>query len=211
MLHVHHILPKYLGGTDDPSNLTELTIEQHAEAHRKLYELYGNIQDYCAWKGLAGVLSKEEIVEILCAEGGKVGGPLGGKKAAETHRRNKTGLFRDDKGIQRLGNLAGAALGGSAGAKSQIDNRIGIFGYSAEEKSKVCALGGAEAGKISGANHRDNRTGIFNEEKRKFYSSLGGKAQKGFKKHYHENGDFKMALPGSEKSQKLIEQGYLLK
>ena len=211
MLHVHHILPKYLGGTDDPSNLIELTIEQHAEAHKLLYEQFGNIQDFCAWKGLQGILSKEEIIEILCSEGGKNGGKAGGKKAVETHRRNKTGLFREDKEIQRLGNQAGAALGGSAGAKSQINQQVGMFGYSTEEKSKVCALGGSVAGKISGANHRDNKTGIFNEEKRKLYSSLGGKAQRGFKKHYHENGDFKMALPGSEKSQKLIEQGYYLK
>lgn len=136
MLHTHHILPKYLGGTDDPSNLVELTIEDHAEAHRLLYEQHGNLQDFCAWKGLAGILSKQEIIEILCSEGGKIGGSAGGKKAAEIHRRNKTGLFREDKEVQRLGNIAGAALGGSSGAKNQIENRIGIFGYSEEEKQK---------------------------------------------------------------------------
>jgi hypothetical protein len=43
--HIHHIIPKYLGGTDDPSNLVELTVEQHAEAHRLLYEQHGNWQD----------------------------------------------------------------------------------------------------------------------------------------------------------------------
>ena len=40
--HVHHIIPKHMGGTDDPSNLTQLTIEEHAEAHRILYEEHGN-------------------------------------------------------------------------------------------------------------------------------------------------------------------------
>ena len=34
--HIHHIIPKHLGGTDDPSNLIKLTIEEHAEAHRIL-------------------------------------------------------------------------------------------------------------------------------------------------------------------------------
>lgn len=219
MKHVHHILPKYLGGTDDPSNLIELTVEEHAEAHRILFEQYGNIEDYCAWKGLLGILSKEEIVKMLCSNGGKKGGRNGGLKggrngglkAAETHKRNKTGLFREDKALQKLGNALGAALGGAAGGKMMAENKIGMFGYSPEEKSRVCALGGAAAGKITGARHRDNKTGIFDEEKRKLYCSMGGKAQKGFKKHYHENGDFKMALPGSEKSQKLIEQGYFLK
>ena len=38
MKHMHHIIPRHAGGTDDLSNLVELTIEQHAEAHRKLYE-----------------------------------------------------------------------------------------------------------------------------------------------------------------------------
>jgi hypothetical protein len=41
MKHWHHIIPKHMGGTDDPSNLIELTVEQHAEEHRKLYEKYG--------------------------------------------------------------------------------------------------------------------------------------------------------------------------
>jgi hypothetical protein len=33
IIHKHHIIPKHAGGTNDPSNLVELTIEQHAEAH----------------------------------------------------------------------------------------------------------------------------------------------------------------------------------
>ena len=189
MKHVHHIIPKYLGGTDEPANLIELSVEEHAEAHRILYEQYGNIQDFCAWKGLSGILSKEEIVEILCSVGGKNGGSSGGKTAVETHRKNKTGLFSEDKYIQKLGNEAGAALGGAAGAKSQILNKIGIFGYSLEEKSAVCTKGGSKAGKISGANHRDNKTGIFDEQNRKIYSTLGNKAQRDFKKKKKKNGD----------------------
>ena len=41
--HKHHIIPKHMGGTDDPSNLIELTIEEHAEAHRKLFEFSQNL------------------------------------------------------------------------------------------------------------------------------------------------------------------------
>ena len=41
--HVHHIVPRHMGGTDDPSNLIKLTIEEHAEAHKKLWEKHGNI------------------------------------------------------------------------------------------------------------------------------------------------------------------------
>ena len=42
-----------MGGTDCPDNLIELTIEQHAEAHRQLYKRYGKWQDKVAWKGLS--------------------------------------------------------------------------------------------------------------------------------------------------------------
>jgi hypothetical protein len=68
MKHKHHIIPKHVGGTDDPSNLIELTIEEHAEAHRILYEQYGRIQDKRAWMGLSKMMSGIEIIkEILQA------------------------------------------------------------------------------------------------------------------------------------------------
>jgi len=53
MKHKHHIIPKHAGGTDDPTNIVELTIEEHAEAHRLLYEKYNQWQDKIAWMGLA--------------------------------------------------------------------------------------------------------------------------------------------------------------
>lgn len=52
-----------MGGTDEPSNLIQLTVEEHAEAHRKLYETYGYEQDKLAWQGLLGIIPKEDIVK----------------------------------------------------------------------------------------------------------------------------------------------------
>jgi 5-methylcytosine-specific restriction endonuclease McrA len=63
--HLHHIIPKHCGGTDNPENLVELTIEEHAEAHQKLYEQYGRIQDKRAWLGLAKIMSSEEIIKDI--------------------------------------------------------------------------------------------------------------------------------------------------
>ena len=61
--HKHHIIPKHMGGSDDPSNLIELTVEEHAEAHRKLFEEYGRWQDELAWKGLSQQISCADAVK----------------------------------------------------------------------------------------------------------------------------------------------------
>jgi hypothetical protein len=50
-----------MGGTDDPSNLIYLTVEEHAQAHKKLWEEHGRWQDELAWKALSGQIGKEEI------------------------------------------------------------------------------------------------------------------------------------------------------
>lgn len=59
--HKHHIIPRHAGGSNDPDNIVELTVEEHAEAHRVLYEEHGRWQDYIAWKGLSGMLPIDEL------------------------------------------------------------------------------------------------------------------------------------------------------
>jgi len=58
--HIHHIVPKHAGGTNDSSNLIKLTIEEHAEEHKILWEQHGKKQDYIAWQTLSGNITKEE-------------------------------------------------------------------------------------------------------------------------------------------------------
>jgi hypothetical protein len=65
MLHKHHIIPRHAGGTDNPDNLVYLTIEEHAEAHMRLYEEHGRWQDYYAWQGLSGQIGKEDIISAI--------------------------------------------------------------------------------------------------------------------------------------------------
>ena len=84
MKHIHHIIPQYLGGTNDPSNLVELTVEEHAEAHRLLYEQHGNWQDYCAWQALSGRIGKEEALRMAQGMANK-----GKKRSPETIAKMK--------------------------------------------------------------------------------------------------------------------------
>lgn len=89
MKHKHHIIPKHMGGTDDPSNIEELTIEDHSMAHKLLYEKFGKKEDYIAWKALDGSIGIEEIISERCS--------IGGKKGVETLRKLKNcSFFNED-------------------------------------------------------------------------------------------------------------------
>lgn len=50
-----------MGGGDEEENIVELTIEEHAEAHRILWEQHGFREDYIAWKALSGQMTMPEI------------------------------------------------------------------------------------------------------------------------------------------------------
>lgn len=58
-----------MGGTDDPSNLVEVSVEEHAELHFALYLEHGKYEDYIAYNMLAGKTSEgERALNILRAE-----------------------------------------------------------------------------------------------------------------------------------------------
>jgi hypothetical protein len=90
--HKHHIVPRHAGGTDHPSNLIELTIEDHAEAHRILYEKYGRWQDEVAWKSLTK--------QITCAEATKMAQSLSnrGENNHFHHTKGKVNPMLGKKG-----------------------------------------------------------------------------------------------------------------
>jgi len=85
--HKHHIIPRHAGGSDDPSNLVELTVEEHALAHKKLYEKYGRWQDELAWLGLSGRIGKEEVIRQALIEGGRISGKLSRPHTEESKRK----------------------------------------------------------------------------------------------------------------------------
>jgi hypothetical protein len=54
-----------MGGTDDKNNLIELPIWAHAEVHKRLWEVYGKLEDKLAYCALSG---KTEEIEKLRIE-----------------------------------------------------------------------------------------------------------------------------------------------
>lgn len=73
--HTHHLLPKHMGGTDDEWNLVRGTrIIQHAMFHFANWQLWSKVEDFIAWRSLAGKITKEQAIFEAQSLGGKKGG-----------------------------------------------------------------------------------------------------------------------------------------
>ena len=97
--HKHHIIPRHMGGTDDPSNLIELTPKQHALAHKKLYEKHGKWEDKIAWQMLSGQISNYEAqqqVRRLANLGNK---HFLGHTHSEKHKKKLSSIMKEKRKI----------------------------------------------------------------------------------------------------------------
>jgi hypothetical protein len=81
MTHKHHIIPKYDGGSDDPSNIVELTPTQHAMWHWAEWQRKQNYLDFCAFKMLLGDVKNPEFRSARA----KAFGHIGGRRVHEVH------------------------------------------------------------------------------------------------------------------------------
>ncbi len=125
-IHKHHIIPRYMGGTDESENLVEVTITQHAMFHFCNYQLWGNEEDRIAWKMLSGQINVDEAkqkAKILgCIRGGQI------------QKENGTGIFALTF-EQRSENSKKTA-------QSNKEKGIAIFGMTYEEKIEARKKGG---------------------------------------------------------------------
>ena len=123
MKHKHHIIPKHMGGTNDPENIKSLSIGEHAEAHKVLYEVHGKIEDRLAWLGLSGMIEREEIIRELMVENGK---RVGKKMLLEGG-----GIFREgirDEQFYKDGISLGGKISGKKHSESGHCKRIAPLG-----------------------------------------------------------------------------------
>lgn len=67
----HHVTPKYKGGTNDSENIVRISRTCHAMFHYCNWQLWGNVEDYIAYKGLSSQSNKCEIIKALSSMNGK--------------------------------------------------------------------------------------------------------------------------------------------
>ena len=60
--HIHHIIPVCLGGSDDDTNLIELSLEDHYLAHKLLYYEHPTNSLYKAMNGLEGTIKWQNYI-----------------------------------------------------------------------------------------------------------------------------------------------------
>lgn len=138
-MHLHHIIPKHMGGTDDPDNLVELTVEEHAEAHKKLYEEHGNEFDLIAYRGLTGQITMTEAKKLAQIEGRKKGGDIA--RANRNATGNHIGKWSKETGhVYTIATPEGMRKGGS---------KVGRMLVETGKWKELQSLGGKVGGKIA--------------------------------------------------------------
>lgn len=130
-----------MGGTNDPANLVALTIEEHADAHRKLYESYGKVEDKIAYLGLLKQIGQEEILLEKSKLGGK--GNKGIPKTAE-HKKK----------ISK--NAAGGVAEHTAKTKETISNKMKQNKNSVNHKTDEYKRKQSEAMKLAWQRRKSN-------------------------------------------------------
>lgn len=120
-----------MGGSDDPTNLIELTVEEHAQAHLALYEQHGKKEDFVAYHMLSG---QSKLDPELRKAYSSLGGTVQGKRNAESGH------------IQTIQKLSDPAAAGRIGGARTIALGKGSFG-DPEERLKSASKGGKTQGK----------------------------------------------------------------
>lgn len=121
--HKHRIIPGHMGGTYTPTNVVLLTVAEHAEAHKILFETHGYWQDRVAWQGLARIIGHEEVIRQINVEAHR-----GRPQSAETRAKRSVALLgnknaRGGKGRKRSAEHTSKLIAVCTGRKRTFEAR----------------------------------------------------------------------------------------
>jgi hypothetical protein len=164
MKHIHHLIPKHMGGSNDPINLIELSVEEHAMAHYKLYEQYSKKEDLCAYYMLSGKNQDPEFVKLRSSIGGtalakkrKTGNEKWGFSLMDPdvlhNIQSANGKLQgkrnaDNGHMKRVQKLSNPSEAGKKGGAATIASGKGAFGDPIQ-RLESARKGGAAQGKIN--------------------------------------------------------------
>lgn len=117
-----------MGGSNDLSNLLTVTIEEHAELHRKLWEEHGKDYDYIAWKALSGQISSSEAILLAIKKS------TDDRLKSGTHHLLTLSKQRVEKGTHHFLDSKFQSVQGKKGSKQAIQN-----GNHISLKPEVCS------------------------------------------------------------------------
>lgn len=184
--HIHHIIPRYLGGSNKKDNLVNLKIKDHAFAHWILYKLLRNNEDKVAYKMLLGKKSEAEKLRIQLAliayppekrkEYWKQNNPSFNKeclkKSKETRLHRYDGNFFSEEGASSIRKLCNSGSQKSQEAKSKIRQSLKLFmkTLTKEERSKIYGRNGPQNGNF-GKKRPNELAGNFGKSKGEYIAT----------------------------------------
>lgn len=178
--HSHHIIPKYLGGSDSQNNLVNLKVKDHAFAHWILYKLLKNLEDKVAYKMLLGKKKDAEKFRIQLSliayppqkrkEFWKEKNPSFSesclRKSQETKLLKYNGGFFSEEGLLNIKRLCNSGEQHSQEAKLKTKQTLKLFmqNLTKEQRSKIYGRKGSQNGNF-GKKRPNELAGNFGKSK----------------------------------------------
>ena len=158
--HKHHIVPRHAGGTDDPSNLIEVSREVHAGLHYELYLKHNKKEDLCAYYMLTGDM--ENFRSIYSSLGGRATQRIrkqfgldcfGQGKESHAYNASAGGLIQGKRNtesghIQRVQKLSDCSIAGKKGSTKCRELGVSAF-FDSKLRKHISRLGGKVQGKVN--------------------------------------------------------------
>lgn len=146
-LHAHHVTPIHAGGSNDIDNIVFLTVEEHANAHKILFEQHRRWQDKLAWQMLSGMIGKEEAIKIAQ------------QNADKSWMKTPEGRDLMSKAHQKAIASGNKPPPWNKGLTKDQDNRLQEASDRArlhQQEGKINCIGDYHRGKIFTDNHKQN-------------------------------------------------------